>query len=143
MPSRTSSRKRFRDSKVKVENVAAEYVAAGIEIEQSLEISNLPRCRCSAWIQQMSSRCQRFLKIPNSLIVDGMRSGDIAQGDVCDCWFLSSITAMSSKHELIEKICVVVNILQYIGSLYRETCQQRRNLYHKRQSIRKQSDARP
>ncbi|KAF8465635.1 hypothetical protein JB92DRAFT_3044626 [Gautieria morchelliformis] len=66
------------------------------------------RCRCGAWIQQMSSECQRSLKNPQ-FIVDGMRSGDIAQGDVGDCWLLSGIAAMSSKPGLIEKICVVTD----------------------------------
>ncbi|KAF8479462.1 hypothetical protein JB92DRAFT_3043794 [Gautieria morchelliformis] len=163
MPSRTcwtfcdnrrSSRMRFRDSKVKVENVAAEYVAAGIEIEQSLEISNLiykmtslstdafthyqdqaqMSMQCIAWIQQMSSECQRSLKNPQ-FIVDGVRSrsGDVAQSAACgDCWFLGGIATMSPCPGPVTLLRV-----------HRETCQQGRNLYHKRQSIRKQSDARP
>ena len=31
-------------------------------------------------------------------------------GDLGDCWFLSALAAVSTKPELIEKICVAVSI---------------------------------
>lgn len=37
---------------------------------------------------------------------DGVCYGDIVQGRLGDCWFLSAMAAVSTKPELIEKLCV-------------------------------------
>jgi len=37
---------------------------------------------------------------------DGVAYSDIVQGALGDCWFLSAVAAVSTKPELIEKLCV-------------------------------------
>lgn len=37
---------------------------------------------------------------------DGVGYGDIVQGQLGDCWFLSAIAAVATKPGLIEKLCV-------------------------------------
>ncbi|KAF8704580.1 Cysteine proteinase, partial [Rhizoctonia solani] len=38
--------------------------------------------------------------------VDGVGAGDISQGSLGDCWFLSALTTITTMPHLIEKICV-------------------------------------
>lgn len=38
--------------------------------------------------------------------VDGIEAGDISQGSLGDCWFLSALATMTTMPQLIEKICV-------------------------------------
>ncbi|KAF2458508.1 hypothetical protein BDY21DRAFT_370743 [Lineolata rhizophorae] len=38
--------------------------------------------------------------------IDGATANDVHQGRVGDCWFLASITALSGKKDLIERLCV-------------------------------------
>ena len=60
-------------------------------------------------------------------IVDGVQSGDIEQGRLGDCWFLSAVATLSSMSGLIEKICVAVgrtplrDCLRSTGYVSRET----------------------
>ena len=40
--------------------------------------------------------------------IDGASSGDIIQGALGDCWFLSALAMVGTVQGLIEKICVAV-----------------------------------
>lgn len=40
--------------------------------------------------------------------IDGASSGDIIQGVLGDCWFLSALAMVGTVQGLIEKICVAV-----------------------------------
>ncbi|KAJ7467789.1 cysteine proteinase [Mycena galericulata] len=55
------------------------------------------------------SGVERLSKIFNnkfSFFIDGADSGDIVQGGLGDCWFLSALSTMSTAKGLIEKFCV-------------------------------------
>ncbi|TDL19165.1 cysteine proteinase [Rickenella mellea] len=46
--------------------------------------------------------------------VDGVHTSDIVQGSIGDCWFMNAMSAVASKHGLIEKLCVAVGVYGFI-----------------------------
>lgn len=45
-------------------------------------------------------------RLPGSLYVDGARAGDVVQGALGDCWFLSAVSALSAQKDLLLDVFV-------------------------------------
>ena len=49
-----------------------------------------------------------------SLISDGTSRHDMKQGDLNDCWFLSTLSAIAEKPQLISKVYGLVFVLLFV-----------------------------
>ncbi|KAG6886853.1 hypothetical protein C0995_003947 [Termitomyces sp. Mi166 len=52
-----------------------------------------------------AQRVTQIFKNPH-FYVGGANPGDIVQGKLCDCWFLSALATMSTTQDLVEQSCV-------------------------------------